>query len=61
MTGYELTGLIFNGLITLAVTVVEYYMRRLEKNTNSIKDELVAATLALGIKTGRAQVHDEQK
>ena len=48
-------------LLTLLINVfalpfIGYFIRKLEKNTNSIKDALVAASRHLGNTEGRAEV-----
>jgi len=68
VSGQEIVQIItlITGLIsTLAIPFVAYYIRRLEKNTNSIKDELVAVTksaaIARGNLEGRAELKEEIK
>ncbi len=53
----EIVRLLSNILTPIGVLIIGYWMRRLEKNTNSIKDALVVATRAEGILEGKTLGH----
>lgn len=42
-------------VVTVCVPFITYYMRKLEKNTNSMREQLVEATARLGIAAGIKQ------
>lgn len=47
-----LLSLIVSSFTAIVMAITGYYMRKLEKNTNSIKDELVIATAQLNYAAG---------
>lgn len=54
-----------NTIVMLLVAVLNgitlYFTRRTEKNTNSMKDALVASTAKASLQEGREQGRDEQR
>lgn len=56
-----LAVLVVNGIMALAMPFVYFMIRRLEKNTNSIKDALVASTKAVAHAEGKLEGKAEEK
>lgn len=48
-------------IVGFGVPILTYYIRKLEKNTNSMREQLVEAAKRLGVETGVAQEKDRVK
>jgi hypothetical protein len=59
--GLQTVGTILVAWLTYKHTVLEMTMKKLEKNTNSIKDALVAETAVSNLAKGKLEAREEMR